>query len=139
MVKLFYGNRVFNINGAGDDMLLQLMRLAFDQSGDDSAVGCAIDNENGLVFLSYINQPKEPKINVFPIPYSVGTCFKLVTEWLAREETWHASKLTGWDADADHDGDNSRGWRMYCDDWGHIDGMEHAIIAIKPAYLWHGK
>lgn len=39
----------------------------------------------------------------------------------------------------DHDGDNGRGWRLYVEGWGHVDGHRNAIIAISPAWAMYGK
>lgn len=39
----------------------------------------------------------------------------------------------------DHDGSNSKGWRMYCEDWGHVDSDPYAFIAIEPTWAMHGK
>jgi len=36
-------------------------------------------------------------------------------------------------------GDNEKGWRVYCEDWGKIDSDDYAFLAIKPAYIWYGK
>jgi hypothetical protein len=63
-------------------------------------------------------------------------------EWL---NTDHAKgvQLEGWDEDADHDGSNDRGWRLYTEDWGHVyqsSSLNHyTIAAFKPAFLWYGK
>ena len=47
--------------------------------------------------------------------------------------------LDDWDADMNHDGSNSRGWRVYVGDWGHVGDEMYAICAVKPVFLWHGK
>lgn len=39
----------------------------------------------------------------------------------------------------DHDGSNSRGWRIYNEAWGHVGGHRGAICAVEPAWLMHGK
>ena len=32
-----------------------------------------------------------------------------------------------------------RGWRIFCEEWGHIDESWQAIVAIKKVWLWYGK
>ena len=39
----------------------------------------------------------------------------------------------------DHDGDNGKGWHLYCDDWGHVDNDHYAFAAIKPVWAMYGK
>lgn len=39
----------------------------------------------------------------------------------------------------DHDGDNSKGWRIFNEAWGHVDDFRGAICAIEPEWLMHGK
>src|SRR5690349_24893058 len=49
-----------------------------------------------------------------------------------------SSDLEAWLAEADygpqpdHDGDNSKGWRIYNEAWGHVDNLWGAIVAIQP-------
>ena len=39
----------------------------------------------------------------------------------------------------DHDGDNSKGWRVYCEGWGQVDGEWGAFLAVAPAWAMYGK
>ena len=41
--------------------------------------------------------------------------------------------------DVDIDGSTSKGWRVFVEDWGHVDNHHTAICCISPSYLWHGK
>jgi hypothetical protein len=71
---------------------------------------------------------------------SADQIFPLVDNWLHGEFAKEVLKTAdGWDANMDHDGSNSVGWRVYVDDWGHVANNHYAICAIKPAYMWHGK
>ena len=47
-------------------------------------------------------------------------------------------QLKGWDIDCDQDGFNTKGWRVYVEDWNMVDGNDYAVVAT-PAYLWFGK
>ena len=40
----------------------------------------------------------------------------------------------------DHDGDNGRGWYMYTEGWGHIDGYGYqAFLAVETHWIMYGK
>lgn len=39
----------------------------------------------------------------------------------------------------DHDGHNEKGFRLYCEDWGHVAGEWQAFVAIEPAWAMYGK
>lgn len=39
----------------------------------------------------------------------------------------------------DHDGDNGKGWRVYNESWGHVDGDWSAFVAVSPAWAMYGK
>ncbi len=39
----------------------------------------------------------------------------------------------------DHDGDNSRSWRVYNEGWGHVGGDWAAFLAVEPCWAMYGK
>ena len=39
----------------------------------------------------------------------------------------------------DHGGDNGKGWRLYCEDWGHVDHDHYAFAAVQPVWAMYGK
>ncbi len=39
----------------------------------------------------------------------------------------------------DHDGDNGKGWRLYCEGWGHVDSDYAAFLAVSPRWACYGK
>lgn len=39
----------------------------------------------------------------------------------------------------DHDGDNEKGFRVYNEDWGHVDNKWEAFVAITPIWAMYGK
>jgi hypothetical protein len=138
MDNIYIDNRVFKINGQGDEMLLAVLELAFAHQGGALAVGWTADPKKGLIL--YWTSCLDENVNEFPAKSSPNTILPLVVSWLAKDETWENNEFDySWDMDMDHDGDNSRGWRVYCNDWGHIDRIRGAICAIKPAHMWHGK
>jgi hypothetical protein len=122
-------NRIFNVNGQGDDLLLDAMRLVFRQMGTlGRAVAWAFDRQQGLILLW---SSERQGAHRFPAAMNADECFPLVKTWLSGPES-AATVMEGHDRDADHDGHNEIGWRVHC-------GMSMAICAVKPAYLWFGK
>jgi hypothetical protein len=55
-----------------------------------------------------------------------------------------AATVTAWLASADfgkqpdHDGDNEKGWHLYNESWGHVDGP-YAVFAVEPSWQMYGK
>lgn len=128
-------NRVFNVNGKGDSMLLATLKLVFEQEGPKTVCKSWIFNkEKGLILCWHA----EKEHVLLPSPLTPEGCLPIVSAWLASDV---AKQMTysEWDADCDHDGDNSMGWRVYCEDWGHVGSENYAICAVRPVYLWHGK
>lgn len=39
----------------------------------------------------------------------------------------------------DHDGHDTKGWRIYNESWGHIEELRSAFVAITPEWAMHGK
>lgn len=39
----------------------------------------------------------------------------------------------------DHDGNNSIGFRVFNEDWGHVGGSPYGIVGIQPCWMMHGK
>lgn len=124
-------NAIFNVNGTGIEKLKKTLSLA---AGDRTFFGYKFNEKLGLILYSY-ESGKE--IIKFPAKISADQCAELVFNWLQSEESKKVP-TTGWDADADHDGSNELGWRVYTEDWGHAAGDWNCVI-VKPAYLWYGK
>lgn len=136
-------NRVFNVNGKGRAMLAAVLQLVlWHQNGcygdgvGHKAVGYRIHPTKGLVLVWTIRPEKGDLKFIAPLGHEALA--EMIMEWLKSDEA-KAIPLAGWDADCDHDGDNSPGWRVYCEDWGHIDHEWGAICAVTPAFMWHGK
>jgi hypothetical protein len=138
-------NRIFRINGCGKQMLANVLELAIYQHGgcyefdrnNHKVKGWTFSQNHGLVLLWAPNE-NNPKHHKFIAPLGPQALAETAYDWLATEE---AKTVTHgqWEDDCDHDGHNSQGWLVYCEDWGHVDGDWRAFAAVKPVYLWHGK
>jgi len=130
-------NRVFNVNGTGDELLLQTLKLAFAQEGRNTTANAWRETKkHGLILCWTIPDSSPENYNQFPSELTAEEVFPAVKKYLEKAED---IEMKDWDANADHDGSNELGWRVYCEDWGHVDDDFYAIVAIKPAYMWYGK
>ncbi len=128
-------NRVFNVNGRGDDMLLKALDLAFVQYGDSKCVGWRQNDSAGLILCW---SASHGGVTPFPSPLNAEQCTPVVDTWL-KSDFAKSVKPGERCEDYDHDGHNSKGWQVYIEGWGHVGNEQYAICAIRPAYLWHGK
>jgi hypothetical protein len=132
-------NRIFNVNGCGFPMLESTLKLAFLQQGSpenpSTSKGWVFHKDYGLILLWFA---QDPKTNKFPVPLNAVEVAPIVFNWLSSEAA-KKMECTGWDKNADHDGENIRGWRVYVEDWGHIGDERSVICAIRPSYNWIGK
>lgn len=134
-------NRIFNVNGRTDEMLLDTLKLVFRQRqcgrADKEPTCCAwkFDPKYGLIILW--SDYGDTTVNRIP-DMTATQIFPMVQAWLASDEAIQTIR-EGWDRDLDHDGCNGPGWRVYCEDWGHVANYSAAICAIKPVWLWYGK
>lgn len=129
-------NRVFNVNGAGDKMLLDALELVFAQKGKGTRCKAWQVTKKGLVLLWY------PGDGATPLPASNGMAaaevLSMVLSWLSSVDLKDI-EMTDWDENCDHIEHRSMGWRVFCEGWGHVGGDSGAICAVKPAFMWHGK
>jgi len=131
-------NRIFNVNGSGEKMLLDALNLVFLQEGENCKIeGWSESKEHGLI-LHWYAPDSNTEISLFPTPLTSADCLPIVLQWLAGDFA-DTVELSQWCNDFDHDGSNSKGWQVYCGDWGHVGNNHGAVCAIKPAFMWHGK
>lgn len=121
-----------SITSIGDETLKHAISLAFTAGGRKSATHYAIRSgfdgvPKRLVFL-WAPGGKD----------SIELPFKLDSEGAADfARRWLAEADYG--DQPDHDGDNDKGWTLYNDNWGHVDGEWQAIVAVKPSWAMYGK
>ena len=130
-------NRQFNVNGpleGGEQMLLDTLSLAFRQAGFEAS-GYRVSREKGLI----LDWTKGAEGHIpFLTKMSAGAVAPMIISWLRSDKAKEVT-IDGWDREY-HDGDVScqPGWRVYCEEWGHVQGHQ-AICAVKPAFMWYGK
>lgn len=132
---VFNSNCVFNVNGQGKENLVATLDLVFQMRGYLPAAW-RHDEKYGMILYWTVKDIEG--INILPAPLSAEEIAPIVLSYLESEKAGDVV-LKGWDKDVNHDGHNTPGWRVYCEDWGHVDSRWEAIVAITPAYMWHGK
>ena len=134
-------NRIFNVNGGSKEYFMQAMNLLFTDpeyktARPMTAKAWAFDKEKGLILL-YLDF--ESGISKFPVPLNAEAAAEVAWSWLTTSEDAKTVTCEGDDANLQHDGSNSKGWRIYNERWGHVGRFHGALCAVKPVYLWHGK
>ena len=128
-------NRIFNVNGAGADLLAEVLAIAFTQSGMGKAKSWRFVPDKG--FVLYWAEVE----HAHKLPSSMGpqSLAPMIREWLSSDEA-ESMACEGYDANPnDSDVETEFGWRVYVEDWGHVGGNHAAICAVRPAYMWYGK
>jgi hypothetical protein len=118
-------NPVLNVNGIS----LERLRYTLNLAHDFPAHGYKIDAKNGcLVLMRY---PDAPGATPFPSPLGAERCAEIAFDWLATQ---------AYPAEPDHDGSNEKGWLVWTNKWGQIEGHGfHSFVAIKPQWIMFGK
>ncbi|WCK57542.1 hypothetical protein PP175_26110 (plasmid) [Aneurinibacillus sp. Ricciae_BoGa-3] len=127
-------NQVFNVNGRDWDDLASVLKLAFKLSGK-KARAFRIDKKKGLVLYWSENVTGSTALVA---PMDGEQIFPTVKAFLMSEKA-EIIELDKWDKNLNHDGSNAKGWRVYTEDWGHVNEDHYAFLAITPAYMWYGK
>ena len=120
------------------EALLLGMRLAFMQHPAPRDMGRAmcgyvIDRKGARMVLLWSNYEKISDSVTLPFRMDAEGATDFVSRWL--EALPNEVFLN----DMDHDGSNSRGWRMYVNEWGRVEGYHGSIVAVEPSWAWHGK
>lgn len=137
-----FDNRIFNVNGIGNDQLKLTLQLVFAQQ-QTTCVGW-MQTDKGLLLANYLGKDVIP----FPVPLNAGLTadqtFPHVVTWLKHAHNMvYSNSNAFWmpeqdDDPYDFDGSTELGWRVYCQDWGYVDHT-YVFCAVKPAYIWYGK
>jgi len=132
-------NKIFNVNGplnsGGKELLAEVLNLAFTQQNPRmpiKAVGYRTSPTHGFILYQYVAE----NVTLFPCSLTAAQVLPQILAWF---DSRPAYECKGWDAEAKSDCENRPGWRVYCEEWGHVDGDPAAFIAVKPAFMWYGK
>lgn len=88
----------------------------------------AIEPGNGL--KEFADAPEQQYVG-FPFEMDAAGAADFAIRWLEGAAVYGG--------EPDHDGDNSKGWRVWNEAWGHVDNQWQACLAIQPVWAMHGK
>lgn len=102
--------------------------------GHRKAVGWSVHYDNGkeesrLIFY-WVSPPHVDKYQSLPSPADTVQVCTIAESWL---DVVNRSKPPN------HDGSNGKGFRLYNEAWGHVDGHSQGLLAITPAWAMYGK
>lgn len=108
----------------------EALRTAFSLLGGRAGrkvVGFRDDAEKGLVFYS----SEASNMTKLPFAMDLAAAADFAHQWLMNAAVYGA--------EPDHDGSNGKGWRVYCEAYGHVGGQWQAFVAVQPAWAEYGK
>lgn len=114
----------FDITGAPLD---ECLRIALQGAPGGKVQGWGLDTEKNRLLL-YWNTDEAG--TPFPAPLDLDGVVEVVTTWL---------REVNYGPQPDHDGHNTRGWRVYNESWSRIGHDWGAFAAVEPSWLMHGK
>lgn len=119
-----------DITADGRTTLEMAMQIAFAHNAPGlKAEGYCVSADKGLVLLWSANDSASGTVG-FPFKMDQTGAADFVSRWLSEQS---------YGPEPDHDGDNGKGWRLYCEGWGHVGNLHYAICAVKPAWAMYGK
>jgi len=117
-------NFVIRVNGKTKERFKKVIDLV----DSNTAVGYALDNDGKrLVFYRYESD------KAIPFPFAMDR------EGIA-DFAWAWLKQVSYPPEPDHDGSNGKGWIVYTNEWGEVEGHGYrSMIAIEPEWREYHK
>lgn len=111
----------------------EALRIAFDAAPGRKATHYRITEKYG--FILYWDGDGVKGVIAFPYEMSYKDAIPFVWGWLQKVD------YDIYEEPCDDGGDveNVKGFRIFNEMWGHVDGDHYAFIAVKPAWAWLGK
>lgn len=122
-------NRRIDITSEGRRAFDLAMELAFEGKHRYRTAVAFLQTDKGLVLYWHMAEGTKP----LPCAMDWRSAADLAWTWLATVPDEER------EAYLDHDGSNGKGFRIYNESWGHVDGSPYAIIAIQAVWAWYGK
>jgi hypothetical protein len=123
-------NFKIDLTAEGDAVLIQAMQIAFSNAPGRKAEAFMVSPEKGLVFFWAPNLSSNKDIVKLPFKLDAEGAADFARRWLAEQD---------YGRDPGHDGDNGKGFRIYCESWGRIADLSGSFVAIQPEWAWYGK
>lgn len=103
------------------------------------AVGYCLSPSHGLVLLT-----RCCPVGLHPVGWEIDGAPVLALPYpmniaALRDFVWHYLEQADLGPEPTHDGSNSRGFRVYNEQYGHIGGRSDAFLAVQAVWAEHGK
>lgn len=107
------------------------LRIALALFGHRKTIGWCVRTVNKRPrLILFWDGTDNSAMTSLPAPLGTNGTADLVLNWLQ-----HAD----YGPEPDHDGSNGRGFHIWCDDWGRVEEMWQAFVAIEPEWAMYGK
>lgn len=110
----------------------EAVRIAFDAAPGQKATHYKITKKHG--FILYWHGEDIKGLTALPYEMTAGDAIPFIWGWLQKVE--YEDYEEPYD---DGDVENVKAFRIFNEDWGHVDHDHYAFIAVKPAWAWLGK
>ena len=136
--SMILDNPVFNVKGDSPTMLETVLDLGLACTGTYRIVGWKVDPKKGL--LLYKSLPEnDSDVHPFITPMTGKELAPTVLAWL--ESSPEDAMELGEDDEPLEDDDVGMEvmWRVYTEDWGHVNRDWRVCLAVTPSYGYIGK
>ncbi len=104
-------------------------KIALSLVHKNKVIGYRVHKEKGLM-LYHVKVDASKDMILFPYEMTIGQASEFAYGWI---ENYNLGNQP------DHDGDNGRGWRVYTESWGKVNGEWQCFVAIQAVWAMYGK
>lgn len=116
-----------DLTSKGQNTLRQAMQLFNNRAS--KVAGYRVCPERGMI-LYWCASRNGDDVTMLPFKMTLEQAADFAYQWLQEAD---------YGTEPDHDGDNEKGFRLYCEGWGHVNNDYSAFAAVKPAWAMYGK
>lgn len=128
----------FDVTSAGTEALEKALRFVLESNGWTCTTGFAVKmrpdtgftgnpTTQACLILYWTDSPNATKL---PFAMNHEETITFVKGWM---------RTVPYPEEPDIDGSVKRGWRVYNEEWGHVNNEYEAYIAIEPTWALFGK
>mgnify|MGYP001008776684 CR=1 FL=1 len=115
------------VQSAGKEDFKLAMKIAFGSR--KKAIGFRVTESKGLIL--YWSKTEKKEFQALPYEMDCDQAIEFCWGWVQANKPKNAQP--------DHDGDNDKGFIVYNESWGHVDGDWQAFVAIDVIWAMYGK
>lgn len=119
-------NLSVDVIAMGADALRNVLDILM--GGSRRVVGYRVCGSKLVLYWTKPSNCKDFQAGLFPL--NLEQAVAMILGWL---------ESVDYGREPDHEGDNSKGWRVYNEAWGHVDNQWEAFAAVEPVWAIHGK